>query len=263
VPIPARESADSCRHYRTTKNTSSTALAITAENTALAIAAAAQEEGANELGRLLKFSNGHYVVGTEEIPLGKEFVAHVEHWIRGWLKFKGGALIERKVGRVADGFVVPQRDELGDTDESLWDKDPAGKPTDPWTMQSYLPLEDVESGEIWTFVSGSVGGRQAVSRLAARAARHLATQGLPRVDSQSKATNTNSSAASISRTSALSAGQIPARSQKSFSSSLRRITTSSLMMCLSEEKRKRRVLFGARRSSEDLSCHLIIKHYKH
>jgi hypothetical protein len=70
-----------------------TALAITAENTALAIATAAQEEGANELGRLLKFSKGHYLVGTEEIPLGREYIAHVEHWVRGWIKFKHGELV--------------------------------------------------------------------------------------------------------------------------------------------------------------------------
>jgi hypothetical protein len=158
-----------------------TALAITAENTALAIATAAQEEGANELGRLLKFSKGHYLVGTEEIPLGREYIAHVEHWVRGWIKFKHGELVERKVGRVADGFVVPQRDELDDTDESLWEKGPGGQPTDPWTAQSYLPLEDIESGEILTFVSGSVGGRGAASRLAAQAARHMVTMGLPRV----------------------------------------------------------------------------------
>jgi hypothetical protein len=160
----------------------STAIAITVENTALAIAAAAQEEGANELGRLLKFSKGHFLVGTEEIPLGGEFVAHVQHWTRGWVKFKLGELVERKVGRVADGFVVPQRDELDDGIESLWEKGPNGQPTDPWTQQSYLPLEDVETGEIVTFVSGSVGGRQAVSNLAARAARQMVMLGLPRVE---------------------------------------------------------------------------------
>jgi hypothetical protein len=157
----------------------STALAVTVENTALAIAAAAQEEGANELGKLLKFSKGHYLVGTEQIPVGKEFVAHVEHWTRGWVKFKHGELVERKVGRVADGFVVPKREELGDNDSSTWETDTRGEPQDPWSAQSYMPLEDIGSGEIVTFVSGSIGGRQAVSRLAARAARHLATMGLP------------------------------------------------------------------------------------
>jgi hypothetical protein len=157
----------------------STALAITVENTALAIAAAAQEEGANELGKLLKFSKGHFLVGSEEIRVGKEFVAHVEHWVRGWIKFKHGELVERKVGRVADGFVVPKRGDLGDNDSSTWETDTRGEPQDPWSAQSYLPLEDIESGEILTFVSGSIGGRQAVSRLAARAARHLASMGLP------------------------------------------------------------------------------------
>jgi hypothetical protein len=155
------------------------ALTITVENTALAIAQAAQEEGANEIGRLLKFSKGHFLVGTEEIPVGKEYVAHIEHWTRGWVKFRHGELIERRVGRVADGFVVPKRDELDDTDSTKWETDTRGDPQDPWSQQSYLPLEDVESGEILTFVSGSVGGRQAVSRLAGRAARHLALMGLP------------------------------------------------------------------------------------
>jgi hypothetical protein len=155
------------------------ALANTVENTALAIAQAAQDEGANELGRLLKFSKGHYLVAAEEIPLGRQFVAHIEHWTRGWVKFKRGELVERRVGRVADGFVVPRREELDDTDSSTWEIDTRGEPQDPWSQQSYLPFEDGESGDILTFVSGSLGGRQAVSRLAARSARHMATMGLP------------------------------------------------------------------------------------
>jgi hypothetical protein len=73
-------------------------------------------------------------------------------------------------------------DELDDTDEILWEKGPGDQPTDPWTQQSYLPLEDAESGEILTFVSGSVGGRGAVSRLAAQAARQMVMMGLPIVE---------------------------------------------------------------------------------
>jgi hypothetical protein len=156
----------------------STALAITIESTAAAIAAAAAEENTNELGKLLKFSKGHYLVGTEKIEAGTKFAAHVELWTRGWVKFKHGELVERKVGRVADGFIVPKREELDDTDSSKWETDTRGDPQDPWSAQSYLPLED-EAGEIFTFVSGSVGGRQAVSRLAARAARQMSTMGLP------------------------------------------------------------------------------------
>jgi hypothetical protein len=109
----------------------SNAIAVTVENTALAIAQAAQEEGANEIGRLLKFSKGHYLVSTEEIPVGKEYVAHVEHWTRGWVKFRHGELIERRVGRVADGFAVPKREEFDDTDATKWETDTRGDPQDP------------------------------------------------------------------------------------------------------------------------------------
>ena len=149
------------------------------ENTAKAIAAAAQEEGANELGTLLKYSKGHYLIGAEEIPMGTQYIAHVEHWVRGYVKFKGGCLVEHKVGRVADGFVVPTREELDETDQASWEKSPSGEPKDPWSKQSYLPLENIETGEIVTFVSGSYGGRQAISKLCSQAARHLATMGMP------------------------------------------------------------------------------------
>ena len=154
----------------------STALSTAAE----AIAAAAQEEGANELGTLLKYTKGHFLIGTDEIPMGTEYIAHVQHWVRGWVKLKGGSLIEHKVGRVADGFVVPEREDLDETDQATWEKSPSGgEPKDPWTRQSYLPLENPETGEIVTFVSGSVGGRQAVSKLCSQAAKHIATMGMP------------------------------------------------------------------------------------
>ena len=149
------------------------------EDTAKAIAAAAQEEGAGELGTLLKYSKGHYIIGTDEVAMGTEYIAHVQHWVRGYVKFKGGCLIEHKVGRVADGFAVPTREQLDETDQASWEKSPSGEPKDPWSKQSYLPLENIETGEIVTFVSGSFGGRQAISRLCSQAAKHLATMGQP------------------------------------------------------------------------------------
>ena len=144
------------------------------ENTAKAIAAAAQEEGANELGTLLKYSKGHYLIGAEEIPMGTQYIARVEHWVRGYVKFKGGCLVEHKVGRVADGFVVPTREELDETDQASWEKSPSGEPKDPWSKQSYLPLENIETGEIVTFVSGSYGDVRHVEALFAgcKAPRH-------------------------------------------------------------------------------------------
>jgi hypothetical protein len=153
----------------------------TIESEAQAIAAAAKSEGANELGPLLKFTKGHYNLGTEEVPAGRQYIAHIQHWTRGWVKFKGGCLIEHNIGRAADGFIVPEREDLDDADKAAWEKDASGNPKDPWSQQSYLPLEDIETGDIVTFVSGSVGGRQAVSRLCGRAAKHLVAMGQPRI----------------------------------------------------------------------------------
>jgi hypothetical protein len=151
------------------------------ENEAKALMVAAQEEGAASMGKLAKFSKGKYFTGTEEIPAGTEFIAHVSHWTRGWVKFVGGSLVEHRIGKVVDGFRVPEREELGDLDPTNWPKDRSGKPQDVWCQQSYLPLENVETGEVITFVSGSHGGRAAISTLCGYAARHIGTMGKPRI----------------------------------------------------------------------------------
>jgi hypothetical protein len=100
-----------------------------------AIANAAREESTGGIGKLLKFAKGVYIVGTEEVPAGTEFIAHVESWVRGWVKFRGGSLVEHRIGKVADGFKMPERNGLGDLDESKWESGLSGK-KDPWCAQS-------------------------------------------------------------------------------------------------------------------------------
>jgi hypothetical protein len=151
------------------------------QGTKNALAAAAQEESGSVLGgKLLKFSKGHYLTGDDKIPAGREYIAYPTKWVRGWTKFYGGRLIEQRVGSVSDGFVVPERDELGDNDPTQWEKDASGKARDQWQKQSYLPLEDLETGEILIFVSGSHGGRGAISKMVSVAAKNL-ENGEPRV----------------------------------------------------------------------------------
>jgi hypothetical protein len=112
-----------------------------------ALAKAAEEEGGDALGTLLKFNKGRYYKGDDEIAPGREYTAYVDQWVRGWVKFQDNKPTERKVGKAVDNFLVPDRDELGDADPRQWEKDGTGKPRDPWSRQSYLPLEDAESGE--------------------------------------------------------------------------------------------------------------------
>ena len=145
-----------------------------------ALAKAAEEEGGDALGTLLKFNKGRYYKGDDEIAPGREYVAHVDQWMRGWVKFEDNKPTERKIGKAVDNFQVPERDELDDNNSTQWEKDGTGKPRDPWSRQSYLPLEDVESGEIVVFVSSSQGGRSAIAGLCGKAAQNP-QRGKPRV----------------------------------------------------------------------------------
>jgi hypothetical protein len=115
---------------------------------------------------MLRFKEGHYFIGEDKIELGHEYIADTMSWTRGWVKWEDGLIVETRMDLVADGKPMPARDELGDTDEALWEKDErTGEPCDPWQQQHILPLEDPESGEYLIFVTSSVGGRIAVEKL--------------------------------------------------------------------------------------------------
>jgi hypothetical protein len=92
---------------------------------------AADELSGGSMGQILKFSKGKYFVGDKEIAVNSELIAHVTQLARGWVKFKGGELVDRRIGKVVDGFVVPERDALDATDKSEWEKDDRGDPRDP------------------------------------------------------------------------------------------------------------------------------------
>jgi hypothetical protein len=99
----------------------------------------------SSLAPMLKFKKGKYFIGEEEVPLGRRFLAYCEDWRVGYIKFHESEVVDQRIGKVADGFVVPERDTLGDTDPDEWGKGNDGRPLDPWVRQSYLPIEDVET----------------------------------------------------------------------------------------------------------------------
>jgi hypothetical protein len=131
---------------------------------------------------LLKFKKTKFEVGDQEVPLGTTFLAYCEDWRQGWVKFIGEEKVDERIGRVADGFCPPERDELGDTDQEEWEADDDGKLKDPWVFQTYLPLENVKTGERYLFVSSSAGGKIGVEILQARWSRDIKNgihRGLP------------------------------------------------------------------------------------
>ena len=86
------------------------------------------------------------------MPLGREYYAYPLDWVWGHVKWENGIIVEERLGRVADGFIPADREELGDTDQAEWENG-----NDPWQPQNLLPLEDAQTGEFIVFVTGSFG----------------------------------------------------------------------------------------------------------
>jgi hypothetical protein len=117
---------------------------------------------------MLRFVKGQYFISEDEIDIGREYVAFPLDWVRGSIRWQNGTVVEERLGRVADGFGPPKREELGYTDKSQWEDG-----VDPWCTQNMLPMEDRETGDLVAFVSNTNGGRIAIEKLAARVARDL------------------------------------------------------------------------------------------
>jgi hypothetical protein len=150
-----------------------TELAVSTDDTLADVFLAAAEE-AGSRDKFLKFKKGHFVTGKNdtEIPAGREYVAYVRDAEYGWIKFQNETVVEGPRGKITDGFRAPAREALGDNEQSRW-KQEDGKPRDPWCLQWYLPLIEIESGEVYVFVSGSDGGKKAIGDLLRTFARNV------------------------------------------------------------------------------------------
>ena len=140
---------------------------------------AAAAEAGSDLGKLLKFVKGKWEIGDDAVPDGTEFVAYIDQVVRGWVCFKDSKVVDRIIGKIADGFRPPPREELPDTDQSKWEKDAKGEARDPWVLQWFLPMIAVETGDFVTFVTGSRGGAAALGHLCRIYGRKTHTGMLP------------------------------------------------------------------------------------
>jgi hypothetical protein len=135
-----------------------------------------QKHATPAMGKNIKFDGkmGGYKA-TSDGSLIKEdtqcVVPYPQIW-GGWIKFDGpGNPPDRKMGPLFSGFVPPDRESLGGTDQSLWEKGLNGKPQDPWQFQLAVPLQVVETGELLVFSTTSSTGKRAVDNLIAQCAR--------------------------------------------------------------------------------------------
>jgi hypothetical protein len=120
-------------------------------------------------GRMIKFSKeGTYTVPDDESVIGEDvdFIGLIPDTLIGWIKFNGaGNAPSREMGLLYDGYQMPTRESLGDTDAGQWETGLDGQPADPWVHTVYLVLQRVDNSELFTFVAMNKTARRAVGVL--------------------------------------------------------------------------------------------------
>lgn len=126
---------------------------------------------ANIVGRMIKFSkDGRFITPDDGAPVDEaaEFVALCGETLIGWIRFHrddNETPPDRIQGLLYDGFKLPPRASLGDTDETKWQLGLSGAPEDPWKHQMCLVLQHAKTREMFTFVTASDTGRRSVGGL--------------------------------------------------------------------------------------------------
>jgi hypothetical protein len=133
-----------------------------------------EELGGGGLGQLLKFDpmvkpQVFKLVGGAVVPLGTRYIAHVNQYARGPVRFVDGKPNTSHVKKLAEGK-PPACEDMGEPEE--------------WVFQRYLLLENVETGVLVTFVSKSVGGKIALSNLLEAFEASKGARGLPIIELQ-------------------------------------------------------------------------------
>jgi hypothetical protein len=123
---------------------------------------------ATMVGRQIKTSKEHVFATSDdgEPAADVDYTALCDQAAVGLIRFNGeGNPPDYRMGLLYDGFVMPDRETLGDTDPAAWELGLDGKPADPWRHFMYLPLQRGDTGELFTYTTSSVTGRRAVGNL--------------------------------------------------------------------------------------------------
>jgi hypothetical protein len=130
-------------------------------------------------GTVLRFSkDGKFVQPTQgdaELAEGTELICHWDQARAGYQRFNGtGEPPDIRIDLIFGGK-PPERSELGYDDASQWSiSDMTGRPEDPWREVQMVPLESVETGEVYIFQTMSVTGLRSVATLLRQSSRFAA-----------------------------------------------------------------------------------------
>jgi hypothetical protein len=126
------------------------------------------------LGTLLLFKKGAWEKGEnrEKLEEGTRAIAlmnEARHGYVFWPNNEKPVYLGGKIGKLSEGFEVPDRQTLGNLDKERWPIGLSGQREDPWRHSIFLPMQLVSDDEvILTFISNSEGGRSAFYYLAKR-----------------------------------------------------------------------------------------------
>jgi hypothetical protein len=118
-------------------------------------------------GRFCKFNKGEFVRTDNGEPMDTDADYRVlfRETRVSWKKFAEGQPPEVHGGLLFGGYVLPRRETLGNTDESLWPLGLSGFAQDPWQHFLELVLQRTDTQEVFLFGTSSVTGRRAVAAL--------------------------------------------------------------------------------------------------
>jgi hypothetical protein len=121
-------------------------------------------------GTLLKFADWNWTSGKEAQPVEKGTQLVATGTSAAWVKWAGGKPVETRLRQ--PGTKMPEREELGDSDQAQWELGPDKKtPRDPWVQTRFVYLISADTAEAFTFSTSSWGGREAVINLGDAIAR--------------------------------------------------------------------------------------------
>jgi hypothetical protein len=126
----------------------------------LAFGAAAAALSGGDQKDILKFDKGDWYLGQdkEEVPRGAKLAANIMEAEWGWVRWRDGKPVERRMVRIASGAQAATRDALGHLDEQLWERDNQGKARDPWQFMIEIPAREVAGGKREVLLSGGSRG---------------------------------------------------------------------------------------------------------
>jgi len=132
----------------------------------LGLRAFSQEGNLGVAGKALDYKKGDWSADGQPVQHGMRLIADMTGGYRCVGKWYDGHPVDGtfQLASIAADERLPLRNELGDLDESKWEKGLDGQPRNPWVYGHRQILKGLDGG-LYTFRTSSWGGKRAMQLL--------------------------------------------------------------------------------------------------